>query len=161
MLDHMSGLRRVTLNRNPLIADRGATFLAEVLEADLWIKGKRVFLLHLLLFNDQSQLTDEYIYIYSFFFWKTTDVLLHWSDRDQKFRLVIFCVKMRIDVWWSKRKRRHTEHIENKRLNSNNQWILLCFSASSILIVWKYFRFFFSPWSSRLCDFKSWCRKIS
>jgi centrosomal protein CEP78 len=40
MLDHMSGLRRVTLNSNPLIADRGATFLAEVLEADLWIKGK-------------------------------------------------------------------------------------------------------------------------
>ncbi len=39
MLDHMSGLRRVTLNRNPLIADRGATFLAEVIEADLWIKG--------------------------------------------------------------------------------------------------------------------------
>jgi len=39
MLDHMSGLRRVTLNRNPLIADRGATFLAEVLEADLWIKA--------------------------------------------------------------------------------------------------------------------------
>ena len=36
----MSGLRRVTLNRNPLIADRGAAFLAEVLEADLWIKGK-------------------------------------------------------------------------------------------------------------------------
>ena len=40
MLDHMSGLRRVTLNRNPLIADRGAAFLAEVLDADLWIKGK-------------------------------------------------------------------------------------------------------------------------
>lgn len=40
MLDHMSGLRRVTLNQNPLIADRGATFLAEVIEADLWIKGK-------------------------------------------------------------------------------------------------------------------------
>ena len=40
MLDHMSGLRRVTLNRNLLIADRGATFLAEVLEADLWIKGR-------------------------------------------------------------------------------------------------------------------------
>lgn len=39
MLDHMSGLRRVTLNQNPLIADRGATFLAEVIEADLWIKG--------------------------------------------------------------------------------------------------------------------------
>ncbi|CAF3725989.1 unnamed protein product, partial [Rotaria socialis] len=39
MLDHMSGLRRVTLNRNSLIADRGATFLAEVLEADLWIKA--------------------------------------------------------------------------------------------------------------------------
>ncbi|CAF0968298.1 unnamed protein product [Adineta ricciae] len=39
MLDHMSGLRRVTLNRNPLIADRGATFLAEVIEADLWIKA--------------------------------------------------------------------------------------------------------------------------
>ena len=64
----MSGLRRVTLNRNPLIADRGATFLAEVLEADLWIKGKRVFLLHLLLFNDQSQLTDEYLYIYIYIF---------------------------------------------------------------------------------------------
>jgi hypothetical protein len=40
MLDHMSGLRRVTLNSNPLIADRGATFLAEVIEADLWIKGR-------------------------------------------------------------------------------------------------------------------------
>lgn len=39
MLDHMSGLRRVTLNQNPLIADRGATFLAEVIEADLWIKA--------------------------------------------------------------------------------------------------------------------------
>jgi centrosomal protein CEP78 len=39
MLDHMSGLRRVTLNRNPLLADRGATFLAEVIEADLWIKA--------------------------------------------------------------------------------------------------------------------------
>jgi len=44
MLDHMSGLRRVTLNRNPLLADRGATFLAEVIEADLWIKGKFSFI---------------------------------------------------------------------------------------------------------------------
>jgi centrosomal protein CEP78 len=43
MLDHMSGLRRVTLNQNPLLADRGATFLAEVIEADLWIKGKIYF----------------------------------------------------------------------------------------------------------------------
>ncbi len=39
----MSGLRRVTLNQNPLLADRGATFLAEVIEADLWIKGKIYF----------------------------------------------------------------------------------------------------------------------
>jgi hypothetical protein len=51
MLDHMSGLRRVTLNGNPLIADRGATFLAEVIEADLWIKGKSFLCLTLSLID--------------------------------------------------------------------------------------------------------------
>ena len=59
MLDHMSGLRRVTLNRNPLIADRGATFLAEVLEADLWIKGKEC------LAQDFSRATKRTDYIRS------------------------------------------------------------------------------------------------
>ncbi len=53
MLDHMSGLRRVTLNRNPLLADRGATFLAEVIEADLWIKGKFDFFDSLLFLFEQ------------------------------------------------------------------------------------------------------------
>ncbi|CAF1071790.1 unnamed protein product, partial [Didymodactylos carnosus] len=38
-LDHMSGLRRVTINHNPLIGDKGAGYLAEVLKEDLWIKA--------------------------------------------------------------------------------------------------------------------------
>lgn len=38
-LNGMAGLRRVTLNCNTLIGDRGAAALARVLEVDLWIKG--------------------------------------------------------------------------------------------------------------------------
>ncbi len=56
MLDHMSGLRRVTLNRNPLLADRGVTFLAEVIEADLWIKGKFLFHIIFLVYKRHPQL---------------------------------------------------------------------------------------------------------
>lgn len=51
----MSGLRRVTLNRNPLLADRGATFLAEVIEADLWIKGTTDSLKLIFRPNDSSE----------------------------------------------------------------------------------------------------------
>lgn len=35
----MAGLRRITLNYNMLIGDRGATHLAGYLEEDLWLKG--------------------------------------------------------------------------------------------------------------------------
>lgn len=37
--DVMSGLRRVTLNGNSLIGDRGAAALAHELTEDLWVKG--------------------------------------------------------------------------------------------------------------------------
>ena len=35
----MGGLRRVTLNLNTLIGDRGAAALAQELAEDLWVKG--------------------------------------------------------------------------------------------------------------------------
>lgn len=35
----MGGLRRVTLNCNTLIGDRGAAALAHELAEDLWVKG--------------------------------------------------------------------------------------------------------------------------
>jgi hypothetical protein len=38
-LDRMSGLRRLTLNCNPMIGDQGAQLLADVLKDDLWVKG--------------------------------------------------------------------------------------------------------------------------
>ncbi|XP_054843410.1 centrosomal protein of 78 kDa isoform X3 [Eublepharis macularius] len=38
-LDCMAGLRRITLNCNMLIGDRGATVLAECLAEDLWLKA--------------------------------------------------------------------------------------------------------------------------
>jgi hypothetical protein len=38
-LDRMSGLRRITLNCNPMIGDQGAQLLADVLKDDLWVKG--------------------------------------------------------------------------------------------------------------------------
>jgi len=38
-LDRMHGLRRITLNSNPLIGDHGTQILAEVLKDDLWVKG--------------------------------------------------------------------------------------------------------------------------
>ena len=38
-LDRMGGIRRITLNRNSLIGDDGATCLAEALKDDLWLKG--------------------------------------------------------------------------------------------------------------------------
>jgi len=38
-LDRMSGLRRITLNSNPMICDQGAQLLADVLKDDLWVKG--------------------------------------------------------------------------------------------------------------------------
>lgn len=39
-LEGMRGLRRVTLNCNTLIGDRGAAALASELAEDLWVKGK-------------------------------------------------------------------------------------------------------------------------
>lgn len=38
-LDTMHGLRRLTLNRNPLIRDAGALTLATTLQNDLWLKA--------------------------------------------------------------------------------------------------------------------------
>lgn len=40
-LDCMPGLRRVSLNRNPLLSDAGAFAIAEALKDDLWLKGKK------------------------------------------------------------------------------------------------------------------------
>lgn len=41
-LDRMHGLRRISLNCNPLIGDQGTQVLAEVLKDDLWVKGNFV-----------------------------------------------------------------------------------------------------------------------
>ncbi|XP_058683658.1 centrosomal protein of 78 kDa isoform X2 [Poecile atricapillus] len=38
-LEYMSGLRRITLNCNMLVGDRGASILAECLGEDLWLKA--------------------------------------------------------------------------------------------------------------------------
>ena len=38
-LDRMHGLRRITINCNPLIGDDGTQVLADVLKDDLWVKG--------------------------------------------------------------------------------------------------------------------------
>jgi centrosomal protein CEP78 len=35
----MSGLRRITVCKNPLINDKGVEFIAEALKDDLWVKG--------------------------------------------------------------------------------------------------------------------------
>lgn len=37
----MGGLRRITLNENILIGDRGVTSIAQELAEDLWVKGQR------------------------------------------------------------------------------------------------------------------------
>ncbi len=39
-LDRMSGVRRITINSNPMLADQGALALAEALKDDLWLKGE-------------------------------------------------------------------------------------------------------------------------
>ena len=39
-LDRMTGIRRITINNNPMLGDQGAALLAEVLKDDLWLKGK-------------------------------------------------------------------------------------------------------------------------
>ncbi|KAK3733946.1 hypothetical protein QZH41_010766, partial [Actinostola sp. cb2023] len=38
-LDRMSGLRRITVCKNPLIGDKGVEFIAEALKDDLWVKA--------------------------------------------------------------------------------------------------------------------------
>ena len=38
-LDRMAGIRRITLNANPLISDDGVLAFAEALRDDLWLKG--------------------------------------------------------------------------------------------------------------------------
>ena len=35
----MPGIRRITVNSNPLLGDQGATVLAEALKDDLWLKA--------------------------------------------------------------------------------------------------------------------------
>ena len=39
-LDRMAGVRRITINSNPLLSDQGAKVLAEALKDDLWLKGR-------------------------------------------------------------------------------------------------------------------------
>lgn len=39
-LEHMGGIRRITLNCNTLIGDQGAAALAQELAEDLWVKGQ-------------------------------------------------------------------------------------------------------------------------
>ena len=39
-LDRMSGIRRITINANPMVGDEGAMALAEALKDDLWLKGE-------------------------------------------------------------------------------------------------------------------------
>lgn len=51
----MSGLRRITLNDNILIGDRGAMALSRELAEDLWVKG---------LTSHSSTHTLIYVYIY-------------------------------------------------------------------------------------------------
>jgi centrosomal protein CEP78 len=41
-LDRMSGIRRITINNNPMLGDQGATYLSEALKDDLWLKGKNL-----------------------------------------------------------------------------------------------------------------------
>lgn len=43
-LDRMPGIRRITVNNNPLLGDQGAVLLAEALKDDLWLKGPIQFL---------------------------------------------------------------------------------------------------------------------
>ncbi|WAR11247.1 CEP78-like protein, partial [Mya arenaria] len=38
-LDRMPGIRRITINNNPMIGDQGAALLAEALKDDLWLKA--------------------------------------------------------------------------------------------------------------------------
>ncbi|XP_046585352.1 centrosomal protein of 78 kDa-like [Haliotis rubra] len=38
-LDRMPGIRRITINSNPMLGDEGATVLAEALKDDLWLKA--------------------------------------------------------------------------------------------------------------------------
>ncbi|XP_052267964.1 centrosomal protein of 78 kDa-like isoform X2 [Dreissena polymorpha] len=38
-LDRMQGIRRITINNNPMIGDQGAALLAEALKDDLWLKA--------------------------------------------------------------------------------------------------------------------------
>ena len=38
-LDSMFGIRRITINSNPLIGDRGVFLLAEAFKSDLWLKA--------------------------------------------------------------------------------------------------------------------------
>lgn len=43
-LDRMPGIRRITINNNPMLGDQGAGLLAEALKDDLWLKGIRDFM---------------------------------------------------------------------------------------------------------------------
>ncbi|KAJ8311456.1 hypothetical protein KUTeg_010811 [Tegillarca granosa] len=38
-LDRMPGIRRITINNNPMMGDQGASLLAEALKDDLWLKA--------------------------------------------------------------------------------------------------------------------------
>jgi hypothetical protein len=48
----MPGIRRITINNNPMMGDQGAALLAEALKDDLWLKGRscRTFTIYEFLF---------------------------------------------------------------------------------------------------------------
>lgn len=55
-LDRMAGLRRITANCNPLIGDKGAAALADVLRDDLWVKGETIYCIEEILIACRSPL---------------------------------------------------------------------------------------------------------
>ena len=64
LMDKMAGIRRITLNGNPTLGDRGAGLLADALKDDRWIKGETMLL----------------VPCHDFLFWFDRDFLAHASS---------------------------------------------------------------------------------
>ena len=81
----MGGLRRITLNCNSLIGDRGAAALAHELGEDLWVKGEescRMFLVNYVL-------VVHFFFFASFFFVKQPS-----TSRS------VVCLTRGLNVYW-------------------------------------------------------------
>uniref|UniRef100_K1PWY1 Centrosomal protein of 78 kDa n=1 Tax=Magallana gigas TaxID=29159 RepID=K1PWY1_MAGGI len=59
-LDRMPGIRRITINNNPMLGDQGAGLLAEALKDDLWLKDRDVVhsIMEQLMINCNGQDTE-------------------------------------------------------------------------------------------------------